>query len=188
MTERQPEDPLDFLHPSQLASDAEFTKTWSRIEKLGAGHRMLSRAAELDTLLGVGGLTRSFLINSGGDVKYPFPHFRVKLKTKNREESDIKVAVLRYPQAFGGNLYSDKLYIAYEDTSGEHSFYLSPDQYSVLDPAAAFTSLGEGTVYEPNVLGLTRVQDEHLLALESLLGLSSDFEPDLQANSPNVAA
>lgn len=172
--------------------DAEFNKQFSRIEKLTTAHLLLAKAYELDAILSDSGVTKKFVNKSAGTVlggNYPFYHIRVKLKPKNRTVTDIKVAALRFPSQIGLNsVQLDKLYIAFEDSLGDHIIYLSPDQCSAVDPQIAFKDPGQGSVIPPGPDGLYQASDMELLAIEEILGLDSIFEPDLQPNNPDIKA
>lgn len=174
--------------------DPEFQRRSDRLSKIATAHDLLRQAFDLDAMLGSGSVTKNFVTRSGGDAKggrYPFFHFRVKLKPKNRTDTDIPVVALRFPSEIGfQNLITDKLYIAYEDSTGEeHILYLSAEQCSrIEDPRLAFAEPGEGTVLAPNPDALSPATEMDLLVLESILGLHSEFEPDLQPNDPDISA
>ncbi len=191
MVDRYPDEPHG-EGSEPFFADFEFQRQWGRMEKLAVAHSFLARAFDLDKKLTESGVTKKFVSRSTGDVaggRYPFFHLRVKLKPKNRVDTDILVAALRFPSTIGFHeVTADKLYVAYEDAEGEHLFYLSADQYSRLDPHRAFRQPGEGSVFPPDPDGLSAVTDMELLALESILGVESVFEPDLQQNKPDITA
>lgn len=187
----QPDPAEEGRVPSFANYDPSFESRWARLEKISRAHTLLGIARQLDGDL-QGKLTKGFLSRSGGETKggkYPFPHLRLKLKPKNRALTDVKVVALRFPSDVDNrNLHVGKLYVAYEDSSGEHTFYLSAEQYSNLDPKIAFASEGAGTVLPPLVEGLTAAQDIDLLVLETILGDNPDFELDLQPHQPDIGA
>lgn len=191
MVDRYPEQPHG-EGEQPFFNDPEFLKQWGRMEKLSMAHAFLAKAYELDAKLTASGVTKKFVTKSAGDAeggRYRFYHVRVKLKPKNRVDTSIPVVALRFPSAVGfKEVAPDKLYIAYEKDDTEHLFYLSADQYSRLDPSLAFREPGEGTVFPPSPDGLTAVTDMELLELETILGVNSDFEPDLQPNKPDISA
>ena len=168
--------------------DLVFEQNWSRIEMLSRAHSLLGRANDLDNDL-KDKLTKRFLSRSGGDAedgKYRFHHLRLKLKPKNRIATDVRVVALRFPTDEHYNLFPDKLYIAYEDSYGEHATYLSADQYSKIDPKVAFSEPDAGTVLPPCVEGLTAASEIDELLLQSILRANPDFELDLQDNKSDV--
>lgn len=191
MVDRYPDRPQDNEGQAAFFSDFEFDRTFFRMEKIAVAHALLAKATELDGELVDKGLTKKFVSKSAGESeggRYTFPHLRVKLKPKNHSKTDITVVALRFPSDIQFNPVQDKLYVAYENPTGEHAFYLSAGQYSRLEPDAAFHSPGMGVVLEPDVSALTSVDAFELLALESILGTDGQFEPDLQDHNPDVAA
>jgi len=178
--------------PYFISSDPEFEASLGRLDKLARAEALFATAFELDSLLSSGGLTKSFVHRSPGTAaggSYPFPHIRLKLKPKNRAVSDISVVALRLPTDINSTpITHGRLYVAYIDSAGDHSFYLSTDQYSKLDGKLAFAEFGDGGVFPPSPDGLTAVNDEELFMLETILGENSDFELDLQRHGLEVKA
>ncbi len=160
-----------------------------RYEQIARCHAILLGAFELDESM-PDEHTKKFVSISDGSTKYPFTHFRIKLKPKNRVDSSVSVAVLRYPTpGMPDNLeprfHEDAVYVAWETNDGvEETFILDTDAFSCLDTELAFGRPNDKGGW-PSIESRTRADEIKQFTLHALL---EDFEPDLQTNAPEVSA
>ncbi|MBP9738320.1 hypothetical protein KBD20_01390 [Candidatus Saccharibacteria bacterium] len=131
-------------------------------------------------------ITKSFVSHSVETDTYPFAHYRVKLLPKNRVQSQIKVAAVRfpaegYPDALG-LAENDGVYIAWETLDGvEHTFVLDEDEFSRIDLSRAFQP--EQPSHVPNDESRTPTDATEQFLLEIIL---NDFEQDLQVHTDSI--
>jgi len=176
------------LFNAPLTSD--FERRFARIEQLSRVFSILGLSIGLDEDLDRGaGVSKRFVTRTTGSETYPFPHTRVKMRPKNKRNSAIAVAALRYPaadltdvhSAFGG----DHVYIAWEMESGQESPHvLDVDAFSRLDLAEAFTSVNTEGRW-PATHSRADTDEIEQFHLEEIL---RDFEPDLQTTDTEVTA
>ena len=162
-----------------------------RYEQIGQARSLLDSAFELDVTMPSGKHTKKYVSLAGGTDRYPFPHFRIKLKPKNRVQSTIAVAVLRYPtlglpDSNKVNLHDDgTVYVAWETSDGEEeAFVLDSDAFSCLDLDTAFGAQNDHGGW-PSTAARTHADEIKQFTLQSLL---EDFEPDLQTNDAELSA
>lgn len=173
-------------------SSAEELRRFNRIEQLTRAHSILGHALDLDAALDNGhaqGITKKFVIYSGGGSTYPFPHFRVKLRSKTYVSSGINVVALRYPvqglESERAPVDFEKLFVAWETREGEErAFVLDVDSFSRLELPQAFGDVDDSGSW-PSLVSRSQSDDIDQFSLETVL---NDFEPDLQTRRPVVEA
>lgn len=154
----------------------------SRYEKLFELNSILARAVELDQTLRVGPeMTKRFVVSSAGNEVYPFPHFRVKLRPKNRIQSDLTVVALRYPaeglMGLNNRPVGDQVYIGWESRDGNESYFvIDSGAFSRLNLTIAFNEPDDSGGW-PSLRARTSADEIDTFHLEQIL---KDFEPDLQ--------
>lgn len=159
-----------------------------RFEKLLKFYALLEKAIELDTNLQSGPeITKRFVVSSGGNERYPFPHFRVKLRPKNRTSSDISVVALRYPAqgliGLNNRPSGDQVYLGWESNDGDEDFFvLDSIAFSRLELPIAFRATDDMGGW-PSIAARTSTDASDIFHLEQVL---QDFEPDLQHLATDV--
>lgn len=161
-----------------------------RYEQIAQAQAFLRRSLEFDAGMPRGEHTKKFVSVSGGTDRYPFPHFRIKLKPKNRIESTVSLGVLRFPTVGppvvdAPYLHDDTVYVAWETNENtEEAFVLDTDAFSCLDVDRAFAEPNDRGGW-PSIESRTRADEIKQFTLQAML---EDFEPDLQTNSPEVSS
>lgn len=189
--ERQPtQDEGDSPFFNDQRTDAEFSMVCTRIEQIATAHSLLSRALELDRgLAQAGEISKSFVSRSGGNDRYPFAHYRIKLRPKNRVKSGIRVSAIRFPtdgiEEIGSQFVAERLFVSWEMQTGtEHAYVLDSEAFSRLEIEHAFEQPDDSGRW-PSLDARTQTDSIDQFHLASIL---SDFEPDLQTHDSDLKA
>ena len=181
------------------ADAAEFQRRFTRIEQLSIANAMLSLSIEYDRSVSAAGgssqLTKRFVSRSPGTGHYPFSHYRIKLREKNRTDTPVDVVAFRYPTIGPAstelNVDKDRLFIAWrrkdqsDGTKGEtDALFLCADGLYNLKLDAAFHEAGiDG--HWPTEAAKSPAGDRETALLETVF---TDFEQDLQTHGADVEA
>lgn len=151
-------------------------------EKLSQFNGLLARAMELDENLQSGPeITKRFVVSSGGNDKYPFPHRRIKLRPKSRVESVLAVVALRFPSegltGLNNHPDGDQVYLGWESVVGDEAYFvLDAIAFSRLELHIAFRDADDMGGW-PSLASRTSTDELDSFHLEQV---QKDFEPDLQ--------